>query len=93
MYLLPIPGEHQPRRKSTSDLFKGMNVSKALSILRISEREYRELSDREFREAFTRQQIETETSNDEETVPVKKSGKNKFPRLRFQLRLWRRVKS
>ena len=54
-----------------------MNVSKALSILRISEREYRELSDLEFREAFTRQQIEVETPNIEETVPSKHSRTNK----------------
>ena len=52
MNLLSLPGEHNLRRKSTSDLFKGMNVSKALSILRISEREYRELSDLDFRENF-----------------------------------------
>ena len=51
MYLLSLPGGHKPRRKSTSDLFKGMNVSKALAILKISEREYLELSDLEFREA------------------------------------------
>jgi hypothetical protein len=69
MNLLSLPGDHKLRRKSTSDLFKGMNVSKALSILRISEREYRELSDLEFREAFTKQQIEVETPNNEETVP------------------------
>ena len=77
MNLLSLPGVHKPRRKSTSDLFKGMNVSKALSILKISEREYRELSDLEFREAFTRRQIEAETSNNEETVPNKNSRKNK----------------
>ena len=77
MYLLSLPGGHKQRRKSTSDLFKGMNVFKALSILKISEREYRELSDLEFREDFTRQQIETETPSSEETVPVKSSRKNK----------------
>ena len=60
MNLLVVPSEQKPRRKSTSDLYKGMNVSKALSILKISEREYRELTDLEFREAFTRQQTENE---------------------------------
>ena len=60
MNLLVVPSEPKPRRKSTSDLYKGMNVSKALSILKISEREYRELTDLEFREAFTRQQTENE---------------------------------
>ena len=77
MYLLSLPGGHKPRRKSTSDLYQGMNVSKALSILRISEKEYRELSDLEFREDFTRQQIEVETPSNEETVPIKNSRKNK----------------
>ena len=54
-----------------------MNVSKALAILRISEKEYCELSDLEFRKAFTRQQIEVETTSNEETVPIKNSRKNK----------------
>ena len=52
-------------------------MSKALAILKISEREYLELSDLEFREAFTRQQIEVETPSNEETVPIKNSRKNK----------------
>ena len=77
MYLLSLPGGHKPRRKSTSDLYQGMNVSKAFSILRISEREYHEMSDLEFREVFTRQQIEAETPNNEETIPITNSTTNK----------------
>ena len=57
--LLPSATESKPRRKSASDLYKHMNVSRALSILKISEREYRELTDIEFREAFTRRQTVT----------------------------------
>lgn len=37
------------RRKSTTSLYKNMTVSKALAVLKISEREFRELSERDFR--------------------------------------------
>lgn len=37
------------RRKSTTNLYKNMTVSKALAVLKISEREFRELSERDFR--------------------------------------------
>ena len=78
MNLLVVPSEPKPRRKSTSDLYKGMNVSKALSILKISEREYRELTDLEFREAFTRQQTENEApAIPRGVVDNKASKKNK----------------
>ena len=42
------------RRKSSTNLYRNMTVSKALAVLKISEREFRELSDLEFRTAFTR---------------------------------------
>ena len=55
MSFLGIPKDG-PRRKSTSDLFKGMTVTKALAVLKMTDREYKELSDEGFREAFTRKQ-------------------------------------
>ena len=60
MNFLVLPAETKSRRKSTSDLYKGMNVSKALAILKISEREYRELTDIEFRETFSRRKTVSE---------------------------------
>jgi len=44
------------RRKSTSDLFRGMTVAKALAILKLTQREYAELSDERFRETFAKRQ-------------------------------------
>ena len=55
MSFLGIPKDG-PRRKSTSDLFKGMTVTKALAVLKMTDREYKELNDEGFREAFTRKQ-------------------------------------
>ena len=46
--------EERHRRKSSTNLYRNMTVSKALAVLKISEREFRELSDLEFRTAFTR---------------------------------------
>ena len=40
------------RRKSTTSLYRNMTVSKALAVLKISEREFRELPDAEFRSGF-----------------------------------------
>ena len=40
------------RRKSTTNLYRNMTVSKALAVLKISEREFRELPDAEFRSGF-----------------------------------------
>ena len=46
--------EERHRRKSSTNLYRNMTVSKALAVLKISEREFRELSDLEFRTTFTR---------------------------------------
>ena len=46
--------EERHRRKSSTNLYRNMTVSKALAVLKISEREFRELSDLEFRTAFMR---------------------------------------
>ena len=46
--------EDRHRRKSSTNLYRNMTVSKALAVLKISEREFRELSDLEFRTTFTR---------------------------------------
>ena len=56
MSLLAPPGTRETRRRSTSDLFRGMTVTKALAILKLTQKEYKELSDKGFREAFTRKQ-------------------------------------
>ena len=82
MNCLPLPRESGSRRKSTSDLYRGMNVSKALAILKISEREYRELTDSQFREAFTRRQtvIVMPTMNDEEVDGKSLKGKKSVPK-------------
>jgi hypothetical protein len=56
MSFLAPPGPDSSRRRSTSDLFRGMTVAKALAILKLSEREFRELGESEFREAFARRQ-------------------------------------
>ena len=55
-FLAPPPSTSGSRRKSTSDLFRGMTVAKALAILKLTQREYAELSDERFRETFAKRQ-------------------------------------
>ena len=49
------------KRKSSSDIFRDMTVSKACAILRITEKEYRELTDAGLRKAFSRR-VSVDTS-------------------------------
>ena len=55
-FLAPPAATSGSRRKSTSDLFRGMTVAKALAILKLTQREYAELSDERFRETFAKRQ-------------------------------------
>ena len=55
-FLAPPASTSGSRRKSTSDLFRGMTVAKALAILKLTQREYAELSDERFRETFAKRQ-------------------------------------
>ena len=77
MNLLAPPGTREPRRRSTSDLFRGMTVTKALAILKLTPREYKELSDKGFREAFTRKQELEERQKSLSEDAAKKGGEKK----------------
>ena len=70
--------ESRRRRKTGTaavDLYRGMSVSRACSILKLSEREYRELTEEGLREAFSRRSDEVEM--EEQTSSGKTTGKRK----------------
>lgn len=70
------------RRKSSSNLYKGMNVSKALTILKMSDKEYKELSQEGFREAFAKRRMAEEQRTAQvlqDTTPTDRKTKKQKP--------------
>ena len=80
-FLAPPPSTSGSRRKSTSDLFRGMTVAKALAILKLTQREYAELSDERFRETFAKRQ-EAEGAAKEVLSQASKKANSSRPDLK-----------
>ena len=80
-FLAPPVSTSASRRKSTSDLFRGMTVAKALAILKLTQREYAELSDERFRETFAKRQ-EAESAAKEVLSVASKKAINSRPDLK-----------
>ena len=90
------PSELLIRPKRTGDVYRGMTVNKALTILHLSQHEYNKLDDEAFKEAFSMKPPGNEGEEEEaavrvkwglavaaeETIKKKKKKKSKVPVIR-----------